>query len=75
MARRPYWALGLLIVEVSRSNSDTPHSVGLLRTNDRPIAETSTCTTQNAHKETDSHAPGGIRTRKLQQASSRRPTP
>jgi hypothetical protein len=34
--------LGLLIVEVSRSHSDTPHSVGLLWTSDRPVAETST---------------------------------
>ena len=31
----------ILIVEVSRSHSDTPRSVGLLRTSDRPIAETS----------------------------------
>ena len=29
-------------VEVSRSHSDTPHSVGLLCTSDRPVAETST---------------------------------
>ena len=34
--------LGLLIVEVSRSHSDTPHSVGLLWTSGRPDAETST---------------------------------
>jgi hypothetical protein len=34
--------LFLLIVEVSRSHSDTPHLMGLLRTRDRPIAETST---------------------------------
>ena len=34
--------LGLLIVQVTRSHSDTPHSVGLLWTDDRPVAETST---------------------------------
>jgi hypothetical protein len=34
--------LGLLIVEVSRSYSDTPHSVGLLWTSNRPVAETAT---------------------------------
>ena len=32
----------LLIIEVSRSHSDTPHSVGLLWTSDQPVAETST---------------------------------
>ena len=34
--------LGLLNVEVSRLHSDTPHSVGLLRTRDGSDAETST---------------------------------
>jgi hypothetical protein len=34
--------LGLPIVEVSRSHSDTSQSVGLLWTRDRPVAETST---------------------------------
>jgi hypothetical protein len=34
--------LGFLIVEVSRSHSDIPLSVGLLWTTDRPVAETST---------------------------------
>jgi hypothetical protein len=33
---------GLLFIEVSRSHSDTPHSVRLLWTSDRPVAETST---------------------------------
>jgi len=33
---------GLLIVEDSRSHSDTLQSVGLLSTNDQPEAETST---------------------------------
>jgi hypothetical protein len=34
--------LGFLITEVSSSHSDIPHSVGLLWTSDRPVAETST---------------------------------
>jgi len=38
--------LGLLIVEYSRSHSDTPHLVGLIWTGDRHIAET----THNTHK-------------------------
>jgi len=42
----------------SRSHSDTPHSVGLLWTSDKPDAETSTW-----QHTTDIHAPGGIRTR------------
>jgi len=33
---------GFLNVEASRSHSDTPHSVGLLWTNEQPDAETST---------------------------------
>ena len=34
-------SLGLLIVEVSRSHSDTPHSVVLLWASDQSVAETS----------------------------------
>ena len=33
---------GLLIIEDSRSHSDTPYSEGLLWTSDRPVTETST---------------------------------
>ena len=42
MAQQPPVGQGLLIVEASRSRSDTPHSVGLLWTSDQPVAETST---------------------------------
>jgi hypothetical protein len=42
MARQPLGGLGRLIIEASRSHSDTPHSVGLLWTSDQPDAETST---------------------------------
>jgi len=33
--------LDLLIVEASRSQSDTPHAIGLLWTSNQPVAETS----------------------------------
>jgi hypothetical protein len=42
MVQQPLVGQGLLIIEASRSNSDTPHSVGLLWTSDQPEAETST---------------------------------
>jgi len=51
----------LLIVEVSKSHSDTPHSVGRLWTSDQPVAETSTW--RHITQETYIYAPGGIRTR------------
>ena len=41
MIQQPLVGLDLLY-EVSRSHSDTPHSVGILWTSDRPVAETST---------------------------------
>jgi hypothetical protein len=43
---------GLLIIEASRSPSDTPHSVGLLWTSDQLVAETST-----SQHTTDRHPP------------------
>jgi hypothetical protein len=42
VVRQPLMGQGLLIVEVSRSHSDTAHSVGLLCTSDQLVAETST---------------------------------
>ena len=42
MAQEPLVGQGLLVIEASRSHSDTPHSVGLLWTSDQPNAETST---------------------------------
>ena len=47
---------GLLIIEDSRSHSDTPHSVGLLWTSDQPDLPDNT---QNS-KETNFHAPAGF---------------
>jgi len=46
MAQQPLVNLGLPIVETSQSHPGTPHSVGLLQTRDRPVAET--CTWQHA---------------------------
>jgi len=40
MAQQSLVGPGLLIIEASRSLSDTPHSVGLLWTSDRPDAKT-----------------------------------
>jgi len=40
---------GLLIIEASRSHSETPHSVGLLWTGDQPDAEMAYRTTLNTH--------------------------
>jgi hypothetical protein len=39
--KQPQVRQGLLIIEVSRSHSETPQSVGLLWTSDQPDAETS----------------------------------
>jgi len=41
VARHSILGQGLLIVEVSRSHSNTPHSVGLPCTSHQPVAETS----------------------------------
>jgi len=42
MEQQPLVGRGLLIIEALRSHSDTPHSVGILRTSDLADAETST---------------------------------
>ena len=61
MERQPLEGQKLLIVEASKSHSDTPHSVELPLTNDQPDAETSTCQhttfTRNRHP-----FPGEMRT-------------
>jgi len=61
MMRRPLVGQGLLIIQASRSHSDTPHSIGLLWTSDQPDSETSSG--QHTTLETDNRAPGKIRTR------------
>ena len=62
MAQQPLVGQGLLIIEASRSYSDTPHSVGLLWTSDQPDAQTSSLPDTQHLQETGVHAPGGIRT-------------
>jgi hypothetical protein len=42
MVQQPPEGQGLLIIEASRSHSDTPHLVGLLWTSNQPDEETST---------------------------------
>jgi hypothetical protein len=42
MVQQPLEGQGPLIIEASRSHSDTPHSLGLLWTSDQPDAKTST---------------------------------
>ena len=49
---------GLVIVEDPRSHSDTPHSVGLLWTGDRPVAVISDNT--QYFQQTANHAPVGF---------------
>jgi hypothetical protein len=65
--------LGLFIVEVSRSHSDTPLSVGLLWTSDRPFAEASTWqhTTVTRDKQPCLRVDSNTESKS---ASSRRPT-
>jgi hypothetical protein len=48
----------LLIIEASRSHSDTPHSVELLWSSDQPKAEISTC--RHKHSQKTSMLPAGF---------------
>ena len=52
--------LGLLIVEVSRAHTDTPHSGRLLWTSDQPVAESVTYATHNEHKRRTSMPSAGF---------------
>jgi hypothetical protein len=58
MAQQPLVGQGLLIIEASRSHSDTPHWLGLLWTSNQPDAETSDNTQHS--QETDNHVPTGF---------------
>jgi len=49
MAQQPPVGQSLLIIQSSRSYSDAPHSVEVLRTCDQPDTETSTCPTHSTH--------------------------
>jgi hypothetical protein len=67
MAQRPLVGQGPLIIEVSRSHSDTPQSVGLLWTSVQPLPDI----TQHS-EETNSHGPAGF---EPAIPASERPTP
>jgi hypothetical protein len=56
----PLEGQGLLIIQASRSHSDTPHSVGLLWTSDKPDAATSTWQYTNTHKRQTPMSPAGF---------------
>ena len=74
MARQPWSGQSLLNVEVSRSFSNIPRSVGLLQTSDRPVAETDTrqnsTLTRNRHR-----SPRQNSNQQSQHAGGRRPNP
>jgi hypothetical protein len=58
MAQQPTVAKDLLIIESSRSYSDTSHSAGLLWTSDQPDAETSDNIQHS--QQTNTHAPARL---------------
>jgi hypothetical protein len=60
MAQQPVVGRDLVIMEASRSHSDTSHSVGLLWTSNQPDAETSTWQHNNRHKRHTSNALAGL---------------
>ena len=71
---RPIFAARTSLIEVSRSHSDTPHTVGILWTSDHPDAETSnsqyTAVTRDKHL-----CPRPVANSQSQQTSGRRRTP
>ena len=72
MAQKPLVCQGRFFVEASRSHADTPGSVRLLWTSNRPTAET--CIWQGIKLTTDKiHAPCWIRTHKPSKQGSKRP--
>jgi hypothetical protein len=74
MAQQPPVGQDLLIIEASRSHSDTPHSVGLFWTGNQPVAETSIW--QHITVTRDRHpCPRWDSNPQSQQANGCRPTP
>ena len=67
----PLEGQGLFIVEVLRSYSGTPQSVGHIGTSDKPVAETST---SQHSQQTNIHAPGGIQTRNPSKRAATEPS-
>jgi len=74
MIVQPLEGQGFLIIEVSRAYSDTPDSVGILCTGDRPDAETSTCQHTTLTRDRLPH-PRRDSNPQSQPASGRKPTP
>ena len=66
---------GLLIIEASRSHSDTSQSVGLFWTSDQPVAETSTRHTQTTLTRDSHQWPRRDSNPQSGQVSGLRPTP
>jgi hypothetical protein len=64
---------GLLIIEASRSHSDTPPSVGLIWTSDQADAEISTWKKHITQKRQASITPGGIWTRNPNKRAAENP--
>ena len=58
--QQPYSDLRRIIVEVSRSYSDTPHSVGIHWTSNRAVTETPICKKHNFHNRLTSIPPAGF---------------
>jgi hypothetical protein len=74
MAQQPLVGQDLLIVEASRSHSDTPHSVRLLWTSDQP--ETKNTALHHTIFTRDRHpCPRRDSNPQSRQANGRRPTP
>jgi len=74
MAQQPLVGQDLLIIEASRSHSDTENPVGLLWTSDKPEAETYAW--QHASLTTDRHScPRRDSRPQSQRVSGCRPTP
>jgi len=73
MAPQSLLGQGLLIIEASRSHSDTPHLVGLLWMSDQPDAETSTWQHTALISDRDMNAPSGIRTRNSSKRAAANP--
>ena len=73
MAQQLLFSQGLLLIEVSRSYSDTPQLVGSLWTSDGPTQKPLPDDTQNS-QETEIYAPGEIRTHNPSKRAAAYPT-
>jgi hypothetical protein len=74
MAQQLLVGQGPLIIETSRSHSDTLHSIGILWMSDQAVADTSTWQHTTLEKDRQP-CPRRDSNPQSQQASGRRPTP